>query len=104
MPMKSCMAPKAKWKVPANTPSACGDSPKSACSGAAMMATTVRKAELNAKPEVSATSISRAARGAMAMGAGGSGAAEGALGMGPEATPDAARVQARAHRPALTWP
>jgi hypothetical protein len=42
MPMKSCMAPKAKWKAPENRPRACADSPNSACSGPAMMAPTVR--------------------------------------------------------------
>ena len=42
MPMNSCIAPKAKWKAPEKTPSACAESANSACSGAAMIAPTVR--------------------------------------------------------------
>ncbi len=62
MPMNSCSAPKEKWKAPANRPSCSGVSPNSCCSGGAMMAATVRKAWLSAKPQVSAMSMAQAVR------------------------------------------
>src|SRR3954469_146225 len=63
MPMNSCRAPKEKWKAPANRPSCCGVSAKACCNGDAMMAATVRKAWLRAKPVISTSSISQGERG-----------------------------------------
>src|SRR3954470_24892713 len=62
MPMNSCKAPKEKWKAPANRPSCCGVRANACCSGEAMMAATVRKAWLSAKPVISTSSISQGER------------------------------------------
>src|SRR5690348_5787838 len=62
MPMNSCRAAKEKWKAAANSPSCCGERPKSCCSGGAIMPAAVRKAWLMLKPEISTSSISHALR------------------------------------------
>src|SRR5574337_298486 len=73
-PMASCSAPNAKWNAPAKVPSCCGDSPNSACSGAARIAPTVRKAWLIVNAAVSVSSI---AHGSASRGGGGDAAASG---------------------------
>ena len=62
MPMNSCMAPKAKWKAPANRPSAWALRPNSSCSGAAIKAATLRQDWLSAKAEAKASSMIQAER------------------------------------------